>query len=88
MINIAKPSIGEKEWKSLKEPIDNFWITQGEKVKEFENIFSKIHKVKHAVAVNSCTSALHLILIALGIIETQTMTSPHQNSKCWFTCRS
>ena len=67
MINIAKPSIGEKEWKSLKEPIDNFWITQGEKVKEFENIFAKIHKVKHAVAVNSCTSALHLILIALGI---------------------
>jgi dTDP-4-amino-4,6-dideoxygalactose transaminase len=43
------------------------WITQGPKVKEFEEKFASYAGVPHAVAVSSCTAALHLSLIVAGI---------------------
>lgn len=66
-INIAEPSMGLEEWNALKEPIDSGWITQGPKVKLFEQNFAKRHKVKHAIAVSNCTTALHIALVSLGI---------------------
>lgn len=66
-INIAEPYMGNEEWEALKEPISTGWLTQGPKVKEFENKFSVKHGVRYSFAVTSCTTALHLALAALGV---------------------
>ena len=66
-IPIALPSLGEEEWQAVKEPILSGWLTQGPKVAQFEKDFAKLHNVDHALAVTSCTTGLHLALVALGI---------------------
>jgi perosamine synthetase len=75
-IQISQPSMGEAEWQALREPIFSGWITQGPKVREFENKFAQIHKVKHAIAVSNCTTALHLALVALGVKEGDEVIVP------------
>lgn len=67
IIPISLPHTGEEEWQAAKEPIMSGWLTAGPKVREFEQIFAERHGVKHAMAVTSATTALHLALIALGI---------------------
>jgi len=67
MIPIATPKMGEEEWQALREPIETGWLTQGPKVAAFENEFARYHKVKHALATTSCTTALHLALLAVGV---------------------
>jgi dTDP-4-amino-4,6-dideoxygalactose transaminase len=66
-IPISLPFMGQEEWEATKEPIFSGWITQGPKVAEFEKLFAQRHKVKHAIAVSNCTTALHLALVALDI---------------------
>ena len=66
-IQIALPVTGEEEWNALKEPLLSGWITQGPRVAEFEEKFADRHSVKHAFAVTSCTTGLHMSLAALGI---------------------
>ena len=68
-INIAEPCLGEEEWNYVKEPISTGWLTQGPKVKEFENKFAAMHNVNYAYATTSCTTALHLALTALGVTK-------------------
>ena len=65
-IAIARPCMGEEEWQALREPIMSGWLTQGPKVAAFERRFAEIHGVRHAVATTSCTTALHLALLAVG----------------------
>ena len=67
IIPISLPFTGEEEWQATKEPIMSGWLTAGSKVREFEQIFSARHGVKHAMAVTSATTALHLALVALGV---------------------
>jgi dTDP-4-amino-4,6-dideoxygalactose transaminase len=43
------------------------WLTQGPKVRKFEENFAKKHGVNHALAVTSCTTGLHLALAAMGV---------------------
>lgn len=66
-IPISLPSMGQEEWEALREPIFSGWVTQGPKVKEFEQLFAKRHSVEYSLAVSNCTTALHLALLALGI---------------------
>ncbi len=66
-IPISLPVTGEDEWQATKEPLMTGWITSGPKVREFERLFAEKHKVKHAFAVMSATTALHLALVALGV---------------------
>lgn len=66
-IPISLPSLDEEEWYALREPIMSGWLTQGAKVTAFEEAFAERHQVSHAIATTSCTTALHLILIALGV---------------------
>lgn len=66
-IHIARPDTGEEEWLALRESIESGWLTQGPKVAAFERAFADLHGVKHGLAATSCTTALHLILAAMGI---------------------
>src|SRR2546430_6231663 len=66
-IQIAAPSLGEEEWQALREPIETGWLTQGPKVAALEKAFAGRHGVKHASAVTSATTGLHLALAALEI---------------------
>ena len=43
------------------------WLTTGPRTKQFEADFAAAVNAKHAIALNSCTAALHLSLVALGI---------------------
>ena len=66
-IQISRPSMGEEEWQAVKEPIMNGWLTQGPKVSEFEEQFAKEINALYAVALTSCTTALHLSVLAAGV---------------------
>lgn len=66
-IPITKPYFDEKELHKVKEVLDSGWVTQGPVTVEFENVFREYHKCQYAVAVSSCTAALHIALLALGI---------------------
>src|SRR5580704_4854475 len=61
------PSIGEEEVSEVVDSLRGGWLTTGPKVKRFEEDFAQYTHARHAVAVNSCTAALHLSLVALGI---------------------
>lgn len=75
-IPISLPHTGEEEWLATKESIMSGWLTAGPKVREFEEIFAKRHGVKHAMAVTSATTALHLALVALGVKEGDEVIVP------------
>lgn len=66
-IQISLPSTGDDEWQATREPLTTGWLTQGPKVAQFERAFAERHRVPHALATTSCTTALHLILAAMGI---------------------
>jgi len=76
IIPISLPSMGQEEWEATREPIFSGWVTQGPKVAEFEKIFAGRHKVKHALAVSNCTTALHLALVAIGIKQGDEVIVP------------
>lgn len=66
-ISIAAPYINKRETEAIKRSLLSGWLTQGPCVADFEKKFAKIHGVQHAIATTSCTTALHLALVALGI---------------------
>jgi len=66
-IQISLPSTGDEEWQATREPLTTGWLTQGPKVAAFEKAFAQRHQVKHAIAVTSATTGLHLALAALDI---------------------
>lgn len=67
MIPIAKPSIAADEIEEVVKVLKSGFIAQGPKVSEFEEKFAEYIGVKHAVAVSSGTTALHLALLAADI---------------------
>jgi dTDP-4-amino-4,6-dideoxygalactose transaminase len=73
----ALPVIEEEEISEVLDVLKSGWITTGPKVKLFEREFAEYIGCKHAIAVNSCTAALHLALEAIGIREgDEIITSP------------
>jgi dTDP-4-amino-4,6-dideoxygalactose transaminase len=63
----AQPLLGEEEIAEVVHCLRSGWLTTGFKTKQFEREFAEWAGVKHALALNSCTAALHLALEALGV---------------------
>jgi dTDP-4-amino-4,6-dideoxygalactose transaminase len=70
------PDIDEAEISSVEQILRSGWLTTGPKVKEFERQFAEFIGARHAIAVNSCTAALHLALDAIGIKEGDEVIVP------------
>lgn len=66
-IPITKPYFSEEERAAIMEPLDTGWVVQGPKVAEFERLFAEYANVSHTLATTSCTTALHMALVALGV---------------------
>lgn len=66
-IPFCRHSIDEDEAREVVETLQSDWLTTGPKTKQFEQDFASYIGCQHAVAVNSCTAALHLALLANGI---------------------
>ncbi len=67
-IFVAQPSLSGNERKYVMDCLDSNWISStGKYILAFEEAFAAFCKVKHAVAVNNGTTALHLALVALGL---------------------
>lgn len=74
----ALPDTGEPEVEAVSEVIRSGWLTTGTKVRSFEAAFAKYVGAKHAIAVNSCTAAMHLALDALQIQPgDRVLTTPY-----------
>jgi perosamine synthetase len=67
MIPVMRPWLGKEEAEAAAEAVASGWVAQGPRVREFEEAFAAAIGAPHAVAVSSCTAALHLALIAAGI---------------------
>jgi dTDP-4-amino-4,6-dideoxygalactose transaminase len=67
MIPIARPVLGEREAEAARRAILSGWVTQGPEVAAFERAFAAIVGTSHACAVSSCTTALHMALVVLGV---------------------
>lgn len=61
------PSVSEEEITEVVETLRSGWLTTGPKVRQFEEGFAAYVGAPHAIAVNSCTAALHLALEAVGV---------------------
>ena len=67
MIPVARPWMDEREADAARRVILSGWVTQGPEVAAFEREFAGVVGAAHACAVSSCTTALHLALVALGV---------------------
>jgi dTDP-4-amino-4,6-dideoxygalactose transaminase len=75
-IPVARPSIGVEEEAAVLAVLRSGWISQGPKVAEFEREFAAYVGAPHAVAVSSCTTALHLAMVAAGVKEGEEVLCP------------
>lgn len=76
-VQLAKPDIGQKEIDSVVEVMKSGILSIGPKVKEFEKKIEEYVEAKHAIAVNSGTSGLHLLIKAHGIKQgDEVITTP------------
>jgi perosamine synthetase len=75
-IPFFKPSIGKPEIEEVVDSLQSGWLTTGPKAKQFEQDFARYLQRQHAVAVNSCTAALHLALEAIGLKAGQRVVVP------------
>jgi perosamine synthetase len=66
-IPISRPWLDEKEADAVRRPILAGWVTQGPEVAAFEREFAAAVGALYACAVSSCTTALHLALLAVGV---------------------
>lgn len=74
----ALPDIDETELIQVKESLETGWITTGPKTRQFEEEFAARVGARYAVAVNSCTAAMHLALDAVGLSAgDEVITTPY-----------
>jgi perosamine synthetase len=66
-IPVTRPVIGDEEIAAVAECLRSGWLVQGPKVAEFEQLWQTYTGAGYARATTSCTTALHLALLAVGI---------------------
>ena len=66
-IPITKPVFGNEEKEAISRVLDSGWIVQGPNVAQFEKLFAQFVGAEHAIATTSCTTALHIALLAAGV---------------------
>ncbi len=66
-VHLAEPDLGDDELEAIASVLKSGWLTMGERTAEFERRFAEAHGARYAVAVSSCTAALHLALQAAGL---------------------
>ena len=71
-----RPSMTKAEIDEVVACLRSGWLTTGPRVKRFETDLAEVVGAKHAVAVNSCTAALHLAVEALGLGPGQAVLVP------------
>ncbi len=77
IINYGKQNITEEDIQAVIETLKSDYLTQGPKIAEFEEAFSKYIGSKYAVAVSNGTAALHLCTMALNVQEgDKVITTP------------
>lgn len=77
-IDFFKPSIGKEEKNAVLRVLDSHWLTTGKEALAFEEEFKSLVGAKHALAVNSATSGLHLAYEACGVKKgKKILTSPY-----------
>jgi len=75
-IPVMRPWLGEEEAQAAAAAVASGWVAQGPRVARFEAAFAEALGAGHAVAVSSCTTALHLALIAAGIGPGDEVVAP------------
>jgi dTDP-4-amino-4,6-dideoxygalactose transaminase len=74
---LTRPWIGEEEKREVMDTLNGVWLSRGPKVSRFEEDFANYTGANHAIAVSSCTAALHVSLVAAGVKQgDEVMTSP------------
>jgi perosamine synthetase len=71
-----RPQIGDGEAQAVTKALHSGWLTTGPQVKRFEKEFAEAVNAKYAVALNSCTAALHLAVEALDLRPGQAVFVP------------
>jgi perosamine synthetase len=66
-VPVARPYLGQEEVSAAGRAILSGWVTQGPEVAAFEKEFAAFVGAPYACAVSSCTTALHLALLAVGV---------------------
>lgn len=73
----GSPCIAQDEIDEVVDSLKSGWLGTGPKVERFQNMFKEYVCAKHAVALNSCTAAMHLALKVIGIKEgDEVITTP------------
>ena len=76
-LTFGKPNIGEEEIAEVVDTLRSGWIGTGPKVGIFEDAFKQYIGADFAIAVSSCTAALHLAMLVSGVEEgDEVITSP------------
>jgi perosamine synthetase len=76
-IPVARPDVGPAEAAAVQEVMASGWITQGPRVRQFEEAFARLCGTPYAVATNTGTAALHVALLALELgPEAEVITTP------------
>ena len=74
----ASPDLDKTELSEIEDALRSGWLTTGPKTHQFEQEFAAALGVRHAVAVNSCTAAMHLALEAIGLNRgDEVITTPY-----------
>lgn len=63
----CRPYFDDDELNRVADVLKSGWWTKGSVTREFEKVFAEYVGAKYAVAVNSCTAAMHIALVAKGI---------------------
>jgi perosamine synthetase len=71
-----RPKIGKAEIREVIDTLRSGWLTTGPKTKEFEKKFAKAVYAPYAIAVNSCTAALHLAVESLNLKQGESVIVP------------